>query len=94
MADTTGPKQNWIIGMSGTEWDTVETYRVCGTKDEVKEHLVKLTQKHTSSEDYEYGTEAVDEVQEESNGVLYAYVCFTNSHNDYTATPEMDVIVL
>lgn len=93
-------KQNWIIGISGSDADDVITYRVYGTKAQVKKCLVdevKSDKEECETEEYDrwdFGTESSKEVQELPSGKLYAFGCWSDHHNDYTATPEMEVKIL
>ncbi len=82
-------KKIWIIGMSGSEWDDVVTYRVCGTKNEVKKHLAKLVRdaKKENPNSFDYGDTTMKSVQERGNK-LYAGATYSSFHEDYTATPE------
>lgn len=92
MARTKQETKKWIIGMSGSEWDDVVVYSFEGTKSQAKKvltNLVKSDKKEYSN--YDYGTEKISEVKEDSSGVLHAGSTFSDYHNDYTATP-MDVI--
>ncbi len=90
-------KQNWIIGISGSDADDVFVYRVFGTKAQVKKCLVnevkgdKQECEEDGYDDWEHGTTSTGSVEERPNGTLYAYGCWNNHHNDYTATPEMPV---
>ena len=89
------PKQTWIIGLSGSEWDDVVTYRVTGTKAQVKRHLagiVKQDKKESST--FDYGDDTVKKVREMADGRLYAGTTYNQCHADYTATPEMEPVTL
>lgn len=87
---------NWIIGCSGSEWDDVICYRVSGTKAQAKKHLASLVReaKRNSDGRFEYGDTAAKDVTERKDGTLYAGATFRSCHDDYTATPEMEVEVL
>lgn len=89
-------KQNWIIGMSGSEWDDVVTYRVFGSKNDVKKHLAALVResKNENPDCFEYGDTSIKSITERNDGSLYAGATFSSYHNDYTATPEMEVKIL
>ena len=89
-------KQNWIIGMSGSEWDDVVTERVYGNKHQVKKYLASLVRegKEANIDCFEYGDTTIKDIKERIDGVLYAGSTFSYYHNDYTATPEMEVVNL
>lgn len=93
--------KNWIIGIGGSDTDDVKTYRVSGTEEQVKEHLISIidrdreTVKSETGEDWEYGTESEDQLQDFANHTkFYGSATFADSHRDYTATLETDPIVL
>lgn len=81
---------DWIIGVCNTDADGVQIMRFSGTEDQVKELLVKLVleNQENDTENWEYGTESVEDVKDESCGLgheFYAYGCYSNYHIDYTA---------
>lgn len=78
----------WDIGMSGSDYDNVTVYRVVGTAEQVKQHLVSLVNKDKSDKYYsfEYGTDSVDDVLSLSPEKFYAYSVGSSQHSDYTAT--------
>ena len=84
----------WIIAIGGSDVDGIFMFTKEGTKEEIKKYLVELAAKRVSlyydASCWEYGTESVDEVAERCDG-LYAYNVFTDSHEDYQATP-LDVL--
>ncbi len=91
--------KTWIIGIGGSDEDSVVTYRVIATKEKVKEHLLSLVEKDmdADSDSFEHGTKSTSEIVWQNNGVakcLYAYSCFDSYHKDYTATPEEEPEVL
>ena len=79
---------NWIIGIGGSDLDGVDVLRVYGTKPQVKKYLLELAKDERCSEDYDFGTETINEILERDNGSLYAFNCFYDHHTDYEATPE------
>ncbi len=92
--------KNWIIGIGGSNMDDVRTYRVIGTTEDVKNHLVSLVNefKDDDSDSFDYGSTDASSVTEYEteyeNGKLYAYACFHDYHIDCTATPEEDPRIL
>lgn len=81
---------DWIIGVCNTDADGVTLYRFRGTIEETKEKLVSLVSgdRENDEENWDYGTEDVDEVQVNDNGLgydLYAYGCYSDYHIDYSA---------
>lgn len=90
-------KTNWIIGVGGTTLDWVNLYRVYGSKDAVKEYLLKILSEDRDDlcasygdDYYEYGTEFPSEVEEKGEN-LYAYTVYGDTHFDYVAIPESEV---
>lgn len=96
MSDAENEKYTWLVGTCGTESDGVDLERVYGTKEQVKRYLVScvLEDKDGSCDNWEYGTETVDQVEERHNGNLYAYGAYSGSHIDYEATREKPAISL
>ena len=92
MADT----QVWIIGQSGSEWDTVNTYVVRGTEEQVRKLLadfVKADEKNYGDR-FDYGDTDAEQLKKDSAGVIYAGSTLSDCHNDYTATPMMEPLDL
>ncbi len=89
-------KQNWIIGIGGSNADDVIVYRVFGSKNEVKKHLLSLVKedKKNDKEIWDFGTSSLKEIDERTDGSFYAFGCYSDYHIDYTASPEMPVEVL
>lgn len=85
---------NWIIGIGGNDMDNVVTYRIKGTKEQVKKHIVKaiIKDQANDSKNWNFGTICVNEISERENGKLYGVAVFDFYHYDYTATPEMEVV--
>lgn len=90
-----GKKENWIIGVGGSELDGVDIYRVFGRKTQVKQKMLQLIQETQSLDEdsYESGTETIEDIEERPNGSLYACVCFWYSHVDCEAVREKDIQV-
>ena len=86
---------NYIIGISGSDLDTVKAYRVRGTEKKVKHHLLELVKsdRRNDPDSWDFGTEKLSDITE-IDGVLYAFGSYESYHNDYTATPEEAPIVL
>lgn len=89
-------KQNWMIGIGGSIADDVEVYRVCGTKEQVKQHLLKLVarEKEGWHGKWEYGTEKQEDIEETSHNHFYAYACFSDFHVDFSAELEKEPVEL
>ena len=82
-------RMDWIITDVSTESDEIFIRRFYGSKQEMKELLVALAleAKESNPEEYKYGTEAVDEIEESRNecGVYTASVQYSSSHILFTA---------
>lgn len=78
----------WIVGYGGSDNDGVVFDVIQGNKDDVKKYLASAAEdiRNESPEDFDFGTESIDEVQERECS-LYAYVCFCDNHVDIEATP-------
>ena len=87
-------KQEWIIGLGGSELDDVIVYKFTGTTEDAKQKLIDLINKERENhdpDDWEFGCDSVEDVATCSGGKLYAYGCWRNFHTDYTATP-LDIV--
>lgn len=81
---------DWIIAICNTDADGIRILRFSGTEEHVKELLVKLVSedRESDTENWEHGTESVEDVKDKSGGLgyeFYAYACYSNYHIDYTA---------
>ena len=87
-------KQIYIVGMGGSEADGVDIRKVRGTKQQVKKYLVDLVDQDRSNDPdaWEYGSEKIKDIEEKSDGSLYAYGCYSDYHIDYQAVPDNDNI--
>lgn len=85
----------WVIARHMSSMDGTLLNMVEGSVEDVKEHLVKLVKDDREDEarngddSWDFGTESVDEVQVNEQGVesLYAFGSYNNFHIDYTAKP-------
>ena len=80
----------WIIGVSGSSMDDVVTKIVVGTTDMVKNYLlceVNNTRADGEPEEWDGGTESVNDIMIHEDGKMYAYGMYRSAHFDYTATP-------
>ena len=89
-------KEQWIVGICNTNGDGVDLIGFYGTEDEMKTALVDMVQfdrEVDEEDDYEYGTESVEEVEVRYNGTeLYAYSCHYDYHIDYSAKRLSDIL--
>lgn len=81
---------DWVIGICNSAADGVTIYRFYGTKYDVKQKLLFLVlkDKKNDEENWEYGTESIEDVRDEDNGLGYewcAYGNYSDYHIDYTA---------
>jgi len=83
-------KKVYIIGIGGTEIDCVVISRVRGTVQQVKEHLMELVMedRKRDEDDFDFGTNGVNEIEMMQSGEMNAYNCFYDYHIDYSACPE------
>ena len=92
-------KKYWLIGRHSSEGDSSWLYRVYGTENKVKKHLLAMVKedREENPESWEYGTERIKDVEaayDSPPGGLYAVGCYTDCHYDYSAVPEKEVITL
>lgn len=83
-------KTDWIITVSSSEADGTVVYRFFGSIDDVKKEIMKLAAEDRENDEdcYEYGCEAIDDVEDSSNGcgwLLNAYSTYDDYHIDYQA---------
>ena len=83
-------KKVYIIGIGGSNIDRVIIGRVIGTENQVKEYLLQLVKedKENDEDNYEHGTETIDDIEIMQLGEMNAYGCYYDCHIDYTACPE------
>ena len=86
-------KETWIIGCGGSDNDGVTLEKTVGTKKDVKNHLCALATEERAEDpdNYDFGTETPEEVEERSDGSLYAFVCFCDHHVDFSAWRDASV---
>lgn len=83
----------WTIASCGSENDIITVERRVGTKEEIREYLLEMAASEKEEAEmegyahYEYGPEDAGDI-EETDGVLYACNCFSDSHTVYTARPD------
>lgn len=95
-------KQCWIIASSGSEWDDVYVERVIGTKQQAKEYLAAKIEDavavHKANDNIvENASTTVESIRDSVFGApnrLYGFINLSDSHEDYTATPEMPPVML
>lgn len=85
----------YIIGISSSEADGIISYRVSGTRQQVKKHLVTLVKsdKSNDKEAWDYGTTTMKDLDEEQE-IISGYGVYDDYHIDYTATPDKEPIIL
>lgn len=86
-------RKTWFIATGGSACDDVYLEKVVGTEEQVKEYLFGLVcrDKEGDIENWDFGTETVDEIQKKPNGHLYAFGCFSDYHIDYVAILDADI---
>lgn len=79
----------WIIGCGGTNADGVGLTKVVGNKNDIKKILLSLVNeaRQDDEENWDWGTESLDEVEERPTGSLFAFACFNDYHIDWEAWP-------
>lgn len=88
--------KNWIVGICSSACDGVITYRVTGSEEQVKKHLLNLVNEdrdHDDEMNWEHGTETLSDITENEKG-WYAYGCYSDYHIDYSAIEEKEPEVL
>lgn len=86
--------EEWIIVVGSSDYGP-SVSKFTGTKDEVKKLLMAMVDddrnsKDRDTDDFEYGTESIDEITEEGN-TLNAYSVFSSYHVNYVAVRVKDI---
>ena len=86
-------KENWIIGINGSDSDGVDIQKVYGTKEQVKKELLRRVYelRDCDQDGYDLGTEDIEQIEEREDGHLVAYICFSDFHFDLEAVKETDI---
>ena len=90
-------KQEWIIGIGGTDLDAVFFYTAKATKNELREILSLLANEEATipevRDSFEYTSDIVE--RQNSDAIeLYVYNQFDRWHTDYCARPLSTVTCL
>ena len=85
-------EQKWIVTVSGTETNGTSVEIVIGSKDQVKNYILKLIKDGIKEDEdrFDYGTESLSDL-EEKDGYIYGYSVFSDYHMDYQAD-RMDTL--
>ena len=92
--------QNYLIGSCDSGGNGIIMTRIRGTERQIKQHLLDLVleSKKADIEHFDYATETIKEIEEESryetDGTWQACAVFSDYHIDFTATPEPEPEVL
>lgn len=91
--------KTWIIGIGGSEMDDVITYTVKGTEHQVKKHLASLVREDAKESDwFEGGDTRIKDISYRNScspdDGFYAVCMFGDHHNDYTAIPLKEPMIL
>lgn len=84
-------RTDWLIGVSNMDGDRVSMFRFYGTKEEVKQKLVEMADydrkciEEEGFDEWNRGTESVEDVEERELWELYAYGRYCDFHIDYSA---------
>ena len=83
------PTLLWIIGKCCSEEDGISFYRFTGTKTETKQKMVDmvLQDKENNIDEYDYGSESIDDIMEYLDYQLEGTGVYSSYHIDYSAEP-------
>lgn len=83
------PTLLWIIGKCCSEEDGISFYRFTGTKTETKQKMVDmvLQDKENNIDEYDYGSESIDNIMEYLDYQLEGTGVYSSYHIDYSAEP-------
>lgn len=92
-------KIEWIIGIGGTDLDTVFFYTAKATKNELREILSLLANEEATipeiRDSFEYTSDIVERQNSDGDVIeLYIYNQFDRWHTDYCARPLSTVTCL
>lgn len=83
------PTLLWIIGKCCSEEDGIVFYKFTGTKTETKQKMVDmvLQDKENNIDEYDYGSESIDDIMEYLDYQLESTGVYSSYHIDYSAEP-------
>lgn len=83
------PTLLWIIGKCCSEEDGISFYKFTGTKTETKQKMVDmvLQDKENNIDEYDYGSESIDDIMEYLDYQLEGTGVYSSYHIDYSAEP-------
>ena len=86
----------WIIVEFDSQSEIIDSWRVEGDKEQVKKFLIEIMNDYRTMDysNYDFGSETVDEISEDSDGKLFAHVTFENYHMNFFAIPDKKLIDL
>jgi hypothetical protein len=90
--------RNYLIAYSGNDTDEVVAYRVFGTEDAVKKHILDVVEEICSwyePDDVDSIPENAEEIHSDTEtGELYTQACFCDCHYNIAAVPEEEPVIL
>ena len=92
--DAPAKEDEWIISICNSGGEGVINYRAKATKEAIQRLLYREVledRKKMDLDDYDFGTDNVDEIDVLDDGGFYAYSTFTNCHIDYVARKMKEV---
>ena len=83
------PTLLWIIGKCCSAEDGVSFYKFTGTKTETKQKIVDMVlhDKENNIDEYDYGSESIDDITEYLDYQLEGTGVYSDYHIDYSAEP-------
>lgn len=83
------PTLLWIIGKCCSAEDGISFYKFTGTKTETKQKMVDmvLQDKENNLDEYDYGSESIDDIEEYLDYQLEGTGVYSDYHIDYSAEP-------
>ena len=80
-------KSEWIVAIGNSAISGVIILKFYGTENEVEDLLLRFINedKERDRENFDMGTETVDDIDNNGNGELNAYATYSDYHIEYTA---------
>ena len=97
---TMNNKYNWVIGICDSGTEGISFRRVYATEEDAKAYLFKLIEEDRKAheedgyDELDFGTETLEEIQNDGPGRWYGYNCYLYSHVDFSLENEENIYVL
>ena len=80
--------KDWFITIGGSDIDNVYVEKIRASKEDARKYIFGLCKEAMDNQeenDWEFGTDTLEDVQDMDDGGFYGFACYHFSHDDYTA---------